>query len=460
MRCPTDFYSGKRLCKWNSLFPILFLPIILLISCTGRPEPYSILEFTGKGLIYNYSRSLFPILYEADSVNPTALLACNGDIITYGDFSCFYYRGPSQNKFSVKTIKNEGFINDKINSVFIPGNDSMIPWFEKMKTTDISELGFLYFQSAVSESYIPYLTDLAKTKPNIGLGYEGTMKDMSRLFEIFKPEFLVGADLSGEDFNLLSGLTTLRFLAASLNDSVYTLPLPALSTLKQLILSEVNDDAGITDDFLINNKQIERLRIIGSGNFNLKLINPLENLKELIIEGFDTIAYLDQILNHGKLELLSVAGSKSGINMGLKELPGIRWMTFYEETTQDVFNSFIDSHPDVEVVEIFNNVTISNLQPLLKLRNLYGLTVTDTVTDLAAIKSLKSLKYLSLPDKLVNDSIIKADLLKSLPGTKIVANQGVCLGSGWLLLIIPLIFTLGLLNRNKSFRVQGRPRIS
>jgi hypothetical protein len=131
-------------------------------------------------------------------------------------------------------------------------------------------------------------------------------------------------------------------------------------------------------------------------------------------------------------------------------------MTFYEETTQDIFNSFIDSHPDVEVIEIFNNVTISNLQPLIKLSNLYGLTVTDTVTDLAAIKSLKSLKYLSLPDKLMNDSITKADLLKSLPGTKIVANQGVCLGSGWLLLIIPLIIVLGLYNRQKSHKVQGR----
>ena len=178
------------------------------------------------------------------------------------------------------------------------------------------------------------------------------------------------ADLSGEDFNLLSGLTTLRFLSASLNDSLYTLPLPAMPKLKQLILSDVIKDAIKADDFLINNKQIERLRIMGSGKFNLKLIKPLESLKELIIEGYDTIADFDLILNHKKLELLSVAGNKSGIDMRLKELPGIRWMTFYEETTQDVFNSFIESHPDLEVVEIFNNDTISNLQPLLKLRNL------------------------------------------------------------------------------------------
>jgi len=458
MRNPADFSTRKWLFKWNA-FPLFFILPILFISCNSRPEPYSILEFTGKGLIYNFSRSLFPVMYESDSVNTTALLAGKGDIITYGEFSCFYYRESSRNIFSVKTINNEGFINDKINSIFIPGNDSMIPWFEKMKTTDISELGFLYFQSTVSDSYIPYLTDLAKTKPNIGLGYEGSLKEMTRLLEIFKPEFIVGAGISRTDFDLLSGLTSLRFLSTSLNDSAYTLPLPSLPELNQLILSDVKEDAAIANDFLINNKQIERVRIMGSGKFNLRLIEPLENLKELIIEGYDTIANFDLILNHNQLELLSVGGTKSSTDAGLKKLTGIRWMTFNEETTQDAFNSFIESHPDIEVAEIFDNDLISNLQPLLKLSNLYGLTVTDTVTDLAAVKSLKNLKYLSLPDELLNDSITKADLLKSLPGTKIVANQGVCLGSGWLLLIIPLIIALGLLNLNKSHRVNGRPGI-
>ena len=69
---------------------------------------------------------------------------------------------------------------------------NLIPWFEQMKSTDISELGFLYFDSIIAESYLPYLTDLAKTKPHIGLGYDGPLKDMTRLFEIFKPEFIVG----------------------------------------------------------------------------------------------------------------------------------------------------------------------------------------------------------------------------------------------------------------------------
>jgi hypothetical protein len=91
-----------------------------------------------------------------------------------------------------------------------------------MNSTDISSLGFLYFNSPIIESYIPYMTILAETKPDIGLGYEGDLKELDRIFEIFNPKFVVGVNISQRDFNLLSGLTNLEFLSASLNDSLYT----------------------------------------------------------------------------------------------------------------------------------------------------------------------------------------------------------------------------------------------
>jgi hypothetical protein len=434
--------------------PFLILALIILNSCTRKPEPYSLLEFTGKGGIYNYSRSIYPTLFVTDSVRSTALLAGDGDLIAYGENCCFFYKVPSRNKFSIKNQDSKGFINDKINSISIPANESLIPWFEQMKSADIAELGFLYFDSIISESYVPYLTELAKTKPHIGLGYDGALKDMTRLFEIFKPELIIGATVSQEDFNLLPGLTSLQFLFATLDDSAYLIPLPAMPELKQFVLTYSEEGAIKTDDFLINNKQIERLTIIGSGKFDLSLIKPLENLKQLVISGTDTILNYDLILDQKQLDLLSVDGKNACIEPTLKKLSGIRWMTFYEEETQSGFNSFIEFHPDLEVVEIINNATIKNLQPLLKLNKLYGLAISDTLTDLIAIKSMKNLKYLSIPYELLDDRILKADLQNSLPGTVIVPNQGICLGSGWLLLIIPIIAVLRIFTRKKSRRAQ------
>jgi len=89
----------------------------------------------------------------------------------------------TQNRFSFKTIKNVDFINGKISTVNIPGNEDMIPWFKQMKNTDISALEFLNFKSKILDKYIPYLTELSKSKPSIGLGYSGELKDMEGLLE-------------------------------------------------------------------------------------------------------------------------------------------------------------------------------------------------------------------------------------------------------------------------------------
>ena len=114
-------------------------------------------------------------------------------------------------------------------------------------------------------------------------------------------------------------------------------------------------------------------------------------------------------------------------------------MTFSPDVTQGDFDSFICRHPDLEVAEILNNDTISSFAPLLKLKNLYALTVTDTLTDLASVKALKNLKYLSLPSDVLDDKLVREELEKLLPDTRIVANEGFCLGSGWLLLLVPLV---------------------
>jgi hypothetical protein len=83
------------------------------------------------------------------------------------------------------------------------------------------------------------------------------------------------------------------------------------------------------------------------------------------------------------------------------------------------------------------------------------LTITDTITDIASIKTLRNLKYLSLPYDFLDDSVNRAELQKSLPGTRIVPNEGFCMGSGWLLLLIPLVLIIRSFTgrKNRGFRM-------
>jgi hypothetical protein len=223
------------------------------------------------------------------------------------------------------------------------------------------------------------------------------------------------------------------------SDSILTEPLPPMLRLKQLFLTEIDDNAAFTDKLLQNNRQIERLIIQKPGSFDFSILNPLENLKELVVSNCDTLIHPELINTHKKLELISLVGEDLEYFPSLIHLPALRWITIPPQMTQSEFDSFTVSHPGLEVMEIFRNDTIKNYDSLAKLSKLYGLSVVDTVMDYSTVKTLKRLKYLSLPAEIVNDTIEGAELKKSLPDTRVVANEGFCLGSGWLLLLIPLI---------------------
>jgi hypothetical protein len=455
MKSLNKFNMRHRCLRNQSFFYYLISLFLILTSCT-RPVPYSILEFTGADDIANYSKSYLLMLNKSDSINPTVIMGSNGDLFWCDENFFVYNDSSSQSRFLIKSTDSVLYVNDKIYSIDIPENDDTIPWFKNMNARDFSALQFINVNSKIPESYLPYLSELAKVKPDAGICFSGNFKDMAGLLKIFSPRIIAGASLLRDDYDQLSKLTNLEYLMITLNDSVITDPLPSLPEMEQLFLAELDDDIALTGNFLVNNKQIERLIIQKSGSLDFSILKPLDNLKELIVNASDSIINIDFINEHKKLEVLSVTGDNLVYNPDLIKLPLLRWMTFSSNVTQEEFNSFVDTHANLEVIELIGNDKIGTLQSLSKLSKLYGLTIRDTITDIESVKNLKNLKYLSLPYDFLDNSVNKAEMQKSLPGTSIVANEGFCLGSGWLLLIIPLVLVLKFFGskKGKSFRTK------
>jgi hypothetical protein len=428
--------------------------VLIFAACTHKPEPYSILEFTGTGDVSNYSKSFLLLQNKSDSVNPTAIIGTNGDLIACDEKVFVYNDTFSQNRFIINNNDSVLYVNDKITSIDIPNNDNMIPWFNDLEKMDLSALQFISFDSKVRESYLPLLTKLAEKKPDAGLYYTGGFADMAELLRVFKPRYIASPYLVRSDFDMLSKLTGLEILMVSFEDSVINDPLPALPSLKQIFVSNMGEDIILTNDLLVNNRQIERLIIQKTGTFDFAVLKPLENLKELVVSGAVSVVNFDLINNHKKLEVLSITGDELVFNPALIRLPDLRWIAFPPNMSQAEFSSFIDNHPHLEVIEIIENSKINDLQTLSKLSLLCGLTITDSVTDITSVKTLTNLKYLSLPDKFLSDTSMKAELKKSLPNTRISANEGFCLGSGWLLLLIPLVLAIRFLGRRAKQPVQ------
>jgi hypothetical protein len=450
MKMMNSLFTKKIFVKVRSLAALSSVIILFFTSCTPKPLPYSILEFEGNGEVYNYSKSPYMSGKAADSINRAALIAYPGDLIMCGE-SFFTWKGSSQLRFTHRTTDSVCYINDKISSVFVPENEKMIQWFKQMNSMDLSQLEFLVFGSKISENYFPYLSELAKTKPDLGLAYSGDLKDLAGVLKIFNPRIIIGGKFSSDEYDLLSGLTNLEILSATLTDSLMR-PLPVLPRLRQLNLMGLDYYPIINDDFLINNNQLENLIIMTAITMDFSVLKPLSNLKELFINGCDSIENFDLIKDHKQLEVLVVFSDDFNYRISPKELSSLRWITFTPEASQIEFDSFIASHPNLEVVEIANNKFISGFDPLLNLRKLYGLTIRDTLIDFKTLLSLKNLKYLSLPEEVFSDSLKNEELKRSLPNTRLIATHGACLGSGWLLLIFPLVLLFSFIFRMKYDR--------
>jgi hypothetical protein len=102
------------------------------------------------------------------------------------------------------------------------------------------------------------------------------------------------------------------------------------------------------------------------------------------------------------------------------------------------------------VVELIDCWEINDLDPLLKLPKLQTLVLQLEKEQLTMIDSLVQLKLLILTNEIFDDNPewVK-ELSSSLPNTTIVPGSGLCLGSGWLILLIPFILLFRYLFRQK-----------
>lgn len=432
--------------KWFSALLMILVAAMAISSCTKTPQPYNIIKFYGNSDVMNYSRSLNIVMYKADSANPATLLVKEGDIFGYDDF-VFQYIDLTQDSFSLKTTSKTSFINGKLSEFSISKRDTAEIFLSNILKQDISSLEMIHLASPVPESALHYMAEIAKVKPEISLGLDGPINQYVSVLNLFKLKFLLLNDNSTDDLKELS-LYSPEILMLMGSDTLIKTSLPPIPSLRQIIL--YTPDAFLTGDFLSKNPQIEQLTFFGSGGFDFAVLEPLKELEELILSDNDTIINQDLLKNCKSLEILAILSQKFKYDSTLDDLKNIRWMTFSQYAVQSDFDRFIGNHPGLEVVEIINNEEVKSLKSLSSLKNLYGLTITHKLVDTTSILSLNNLKYLSLPEDYLDNKLNHSELIKALPNTAIVPNEGFCLGSGWLILLIPFVLLF------RSFSIKKR----
>lgn len=434
------------------LLAALFLVIILVIYKTFPGEKqFSVVYLNGKESVINWSKSYHLTFFPAEQVGNGALLAEKDDLLGSSER---YFRYDRSIPDTLKLTNEEDsivWLNGKINGLVINKDEDLLPWFQQYKTTQLDELAFLYIGDTIPASYLPYLKKIALLHPELSLSFSNNdtvnpVADYFRKADFFEPAVL-SIPVKDADIPALARWKKTKCFFIFLEDSVIRHTLPPLPAMKECIIYGDELDS-IPPDFFANNKQLEKLSLLMNTSFP-GLFKPLKQLDELVInnsDSFPVAGVLDQLPQN--LSVLISSGRFENC-AALANATRLKWLGLPDNISQPEFDLVMDKLKKMQVLEIAGKSRLTSFRSLQQLPDLRGLVIIDTVTDKKSIAPLNKLRYLSLPSDTKEDSAYMKEMQKALPGCVVVANSGACLGSGWLLLLLPLSVLAGLMLTKK-----------
>jgi hypothetical protein len=162
-------------------------------------------------------------------------------------------------------------------------------------------------------------------------------------------------------------------------------------------------------------------------------------MEELSLLGCDDLADVRALAKLPGLKTVILDGNKEALNLSsLAGLTQLRWVGLPPETTQEQFATFIRAHQDLKILELIDCQKVTDLAPLRELKKLEGLILNGDFEHLDAVRELKSLRFVGVPSNTYKKSPDQVTAIKrALPDALVVPVSGFCLGSGWILLLVP-----------------------
>ncbi len=425
--------------QFSRVLPWL-LGLILISACKRNDIHY--LQANGASFMQNMSTGR---TVNADSPYAPITPVMHGDLIWLPG-QCFIKFSGEKDRTIEFTMKGpKTFIDGHLASVLIDDSTKVL---DTVQYQNLSKLQSLYLSIPVYDAMMPALKQISTKKHNVGLIYtdESDTSDamirnyesLETLLKLFDPDWLITYMKAGKT-ELLAAEQQLDMLYLMLEDTVINYQLPQLKKLRHLTI--VSENAIVPANFLDANPHITDFVI--QGQFDPGLLTKVKKVRSLFLRVTDSIR-LDLRKDKG-LERLSIQGPDAIPAMAVGTYQHLTWLDLPEKETQQQFDSITNSNSGIKVIEFSGDSLIRDLSGAAKWKQLRAMIIYgDTLYAKAGLTQLQQLKLLSLPTKAFKDSIGIAGLRRSLPNTAIIPNDGACVGSGWLLLLIPLVVLIRL----------------
>jgi hypothetical protein len=459
---------------------------LVWLSCEGSARrgagvggtEFHVLKIEGITSCRNYTLAPFFLALGEPGLRPAGILARDGDLLMCneqggGDKSFpFPYRAADGNTLSLGYEPHRGLLNGKTVSVSLK-EDADVQWLTNapaeelrlirmvgadVKTTDAARLGVLKRLAEANPNVDLWLVDSAPESAQV--------ETAGQVLPLLRPRILMVNDVRslGDPRRPLAALQNVETLEIGCHPDTEGVRLDFLAEmprLRHLLLQEhVLEKAPLPRTL----KGLKALTVIDKQQRDLSAFAHLTGLEELHLVQED-LEDLGPLAKFSRLRILSLTGCVKVQDLSALASAPLVWLTPPPAISQEQFSAVVKQHPNLEVMELFafGNKKIENITDvscLKTLRRLQALTLVD-VQNLrpetkADLKALKGLRLLVVPPDTFNPPAEEvAELQKALPDTLIVAGKGLCLGSGWLLALVPVVagaWAVAALRRQKRKR--------
>ena len=423
----------------------------ILTACSDTLSPQvDIIQIEGVSWASNVTTSYiaFGSTIETEELLDIKLPVSEGDLLyMIADDLQFYHRYSPENgtllSVSFDTLNSvSAYLNGNLEYTELSGPSSLEA-FSLLTDQEVNKLSTIHIQGPLSKDLLFALKQHETALPGTGLVMEGGSgsQNFNEVLSICQPDLLVIDDSWVlPDPEESPELSNLELLWIDDNVPAFSKLVKYCRNLETLIITYWEPEPGEVLP-LSGLKKLQNLTIAESELTTLSGIEFPTSLHNLHMVSCDTLSDISRLGEIHQLQrlALTLCDKVEKIDL-LKEMNSLYWLSFPANISHHEFTGLTERLTQLEVVELIDCWEINDLDPLLKLPKLQTLVLQLEKEQLTMIDSLVQLKLLILTNEIFDDNPewIK-ELSSSLPNTTIVPGSGLCLGSGWLILLIPFI---------------------
>ena len=427
--------------------PLLLVGLVLLAGCESRHSP-RVVQVQGADEWMSISPTWGLTFSPTAEGEPTHMLLRDGDLLFVGE------DGTSvpilQSDIGSLQLDYDGTKVTLAGTVVTLETDSAQgwDWLSNATPAEMASLRMISTQGELTPEQISLLEETALQNPelNLTIEHEETLPQLLRLFD---PVTLVLGDatIDEEREALLAqeeNLKTLWISGDEVSDLSFLRQIPNLETL--FLAGWDPDEIGPLPDSL---PSLNSIIVFFPEMEDLNSLGDQPRLEELTLFGCELAedsATLDlsALARHPKLETLCLRFCPAADLSALELLPHLSWLALPMSTTQEQLEQVVRTHPDLSVLELIEPEGISDLTPLTELKDLKALLVGSTAPP-DPLYSMDNLEYLAVVVENDEAPSFGEDVLPrlqaELPGVVVTRVDPLefCLGSGFILLLIPMV---------------------